>query len=236
MELTIAADVGKRMDQTAIAIVQRVRPEPPHTDTSKWPTTWKVPGRESLFHVRELGRMRLGTRYTDQAYELAKTAHDVRCFDPEGSLAFLLDATGVGEGIADLLNRYLPSSVRLQKCWFTASERVERVRGELRVGKPFMISRLTSLIETGRVKFGDIPQRLDLVEELQSFEYRITASGNYTADAKSGAHDDLITCLGLATLIESSAAPRYTRTFGADTLQGPGDDWELLHRVPPTLW
>ena len=80
--------------------------------------------------------------------------------------------------------------------WFTSSERLERVKGELQIGKPWMISRLTNLLESGRVKLGDIPQCLDVVEELQAFEYRITAGGHYTADAKPMKHDDLITALG----------------------------------------
>lgn len=61
-----------------------------------------------------------------------------------------------------------------------------------------MVSRLTSLLETGRVKLGDTPQRQALVEELRDFEFRVSAAGNYQADARLGSHDDLITALGLA--------------------------------------
>lgn len=225
------------MDATAVAVVEHIRPEPPHTDTSKWPTSWKVPTRESIYRVPELGRLPMGMSYTKQVEHIALAAHNVRCLDPDGSLTLLLDATGVGEGIADLLQRYLPAEVKLQKAWFTSSERMERVRGEFRVGKPWMISRLTSLIETGRVRFGDVPQRLDLVEELQAFEYRITASGNFTADARSGAHDDLITCLGLATMLEGSAVgPRYSGRplyERSSAMPVDGDPWEALHTPPP---
>jgi hypothetical protein len=59
-----------------------------------------------------------------------------------------------------------------------------------------------------------------LVEELQAFEYQITASGNYTANAASGLHDDLITCLGLATMLEGSVTPRYKRDLYAPPRPG----------------
>ena len=52
------------------------------------------------------------------------------------------------------------------------------------------------------------PQR-QLVEELRDFQFKVTAAGSYTAEARSGAHDDLITCLGLATLLDGSAGPHY---------------------------
>lgn len=135
--------VGKRFDQSAICVVERVVPEPPHTDASQWRTSWKVPSRESVFLVRELGRLPQGMSYIDQAFHIADSTHNVRVLDPDGTLQLLLDATEVGEGIADLLERdHLPSNVRLQKCWFTSSERMERVGKEIRVGKPWMISRL----------------------------------------------------------------------------------------------
>ena len=236
VELVIAVDVGKRADRTALCIVERVRPRPPETDTSKWHVDWKVPSRETLYLVRDLGRLPIGTKHTDGAFEIAKVCHDARCYDPDGSLTFLLDATGIGEGLADLLERYLPSDVRMTKCWFTGSERVERVKGELRVGKSFVVSRLTSLLETGRVRLGDVPQRHALVEELRDFEFRVTQGGNYTAEARSGAHDDLITALALATLLEGSAVPSYRPLPPSPYRSQVEDDWHALHAAPPALW
>jgi hypothetical protein len=147
----------------------------------------------------------------DQASQIAKVLHDARFADPADTLTLYMDCTGVGEGVGDVLQRYPPSSVTLQRCWFTSTERVEKTRGELRVGKPFMISRLTSLLETGRVKLGKTGARQALVEELRDFEFRVSAAGNYQADARSGLHDDLITALGLACLTDGGGnlPPRY---------------------------
>jgi hypothetical protein len=46
--------------------------------------------------------------------------HDLRCFDPDDSLQFLLDCSSIGEVIADLLETYLSISVTHTRCWFTA--------------------------------------------------------------------------------------------------------------------
>ncbi len=231
MDLTIAVDPGKRSDPTALALVERQRPYPPEDDVSKWPGPWRVPGRETIYLVRELGRLRIGVKHTDGAYEIASVCHDTRCFDPDGSLQVMLDCTGIGEGIADMIEGYLPSGVRLQRCWFTGSERVTRVDGELRIGKSFMISRLTSLLETGRVRLGDVPQRQALVEELRDFEFKVSGAGSYSAEARSSSHDDLLTCLGLGTLLRTTIGKTSTlrpRPSGSGPWLGTGSLLTLL--------
>jgi hypothetical protein len=132
INITVAADVGKKMDSKAIAAVERISPDPPVTGTSQWRTTWKVPIRESVFLVRELGRLPMGMSYTKQVEHIALAAHSVCCLDPDGSLSVLLDATGVGEGTADLLQRYLPGEVKtaegvihVQRAHGAGSERVQ---------------------------------------------------------------------------------------------------------------
>jgi hypothetical protein len=150
--------------------------------------------------VREIGRLPLGTRHTVGAYKIASALHDLHVADPMGSIRFLLDVTGVGEGVADLVESYIPNTVKMTRCWFTGAERLDRQGREWRVGKPWMVSRLTSLLETGRVRLPDSPQAQALVDELRDFEYSVTPSAHLVAEARTGAHDDLVTALGLATL------------------------------------
>jgi hypothetical protein len=61
------------------------------------------------------------------------------------------------------------------------------------------------------VKLPDTPQARALTEELRDFEYRLTESASLIAEARTGAHDDLVTALGLATLIDGTARPSYER-------------------------
>jgi hypothetical protein len=96
-----------------------------------------------------------------------------------------------------------------------------------------MVSRLTSLLETGRVRLPDTAQAQALVEELRDFEFRVTPNANLVAEARVGAHDDLVTALGLATLTDGGpGAPRYARkplSFDpADQAVGSWGAWAAL--------
>ena len=192
-------------------------------------TSGRVPDYGTFFVVREIGRLPLGTRHTTGAYKIASAPHDLRVADPTGSIRFMLDVTGVGEGVADLVEGYIPGTVTMTRCWFTSAERLDKQGREWRVGKPWMVSRLTSLLETGRVRLPDTPQSQALVEELRDFEFRVTPSAHLVAEARVGAHDDLVTALGLATLTDHSAGAQYavnTRvpTFAGD---GPVQSWDV---------
>jgi hypothetical protein len=81
--------------------------------------------------------------------------------------------------------------------------------------KPWMISRLTSLLETDRVKLETRPCGRRWSRSCRRSSIRSRPSGNYTGNAASGSHDDLITCLGLATMLEGSVTPRCKREMYA---------------------
>jgi hypothetical protein len=222
--------IGKCSDPTAVCIVQRVKPGTvSNPDDPKRITSGRVPEPETMFVVREIGRLPLGTRHTVGAYKLASALHDLRVSDPTGEIRFLLDVTGVGEGVADLVESYIPGNVKMTRCWFTGSERLDKRGREWNVGKAWMVSRLTSLLETGRVRLPDTAQSQALVEELRDFEYRVTPSANLVAEARVGAHDDLVTALGLATLHNHTPGPRYAANTSPPTLpgEGPVQSWDI---------
>jgi hypothetical protein len=225
----VGADIGKRSDPTAVCIVERVRPGGwPGPEDPMRRVSGRVPSYDTFFVVREIGRLPLGTRHTVGAYKIASALHDLRVTDPTGSIRFLLDVTGVGEGVADLVESYVPSTVRMTRCWFTSAERLDRQGREWRVGKPWMVSRLTSLLETGRVRLPDTPQSQALVGELRDFEFRVTPSANLVAEARVGAHDDLVTALGLSTLQDHTPRPAYARISpGLRPEDQPVDSWDM---------
>jgi hypothetical protein len=226
----VGADIGKRTDPTALCIVERVRPpEWPGPDDPKRQVSGRVREPETVFVVREIGRLPLGTRHTVGAYKIASALHDLRVAYPTASIRFLLDVTGVGEGVADLIESYVPTSVKMTRCWFTGSERLDKRGREWHVGKPWMVSRLTSLLETGRVRLPDTPQSQALMEELRDFEYRVTPSANLVAEARLGAHDDFVTALGLATLVDGGfPRPQWaTITPGLRPEEQPVGSWDV---------
>jgi hypothetical protein len=225
----VAADPGKRQDPTGLCVAQIARGRAAAgPDDPKRYVSGRIPEPEVVFVVREIGRLPLGTRHTVGAYKIAEVLHNLRVLDPTGSIRFLLDVTGVGEGVADLIEGYVPSTVKMTRCLFTSAERLDKQGREWRVGKPWMVSRLTSLLETGRVRLPDTPQSQALAEELRDFEFRVTPPANLVAEARVGAHDDLVTALGLTTLQDHTPRPAYARISpGLRPEDQPVDSWDM---------
>ncbi len=103
---TVGADIGKRSDNTAICIVQRAkRSGVSDPSDPKRITSGRVPDPATVFVVRELGRLPLGTKHTVGAYKLATALHHLHLADPTGEIRFYLDCTEVGEGVSPTSSR-----------------------------------------------------------------------------------------------------------------------------------
>lgn len=108
----------------------------------------------------------LGTNYAEIIGEL-KAIHDM--FHPS---LFVVDATGVGEAPADIMKEM--------------GLNVEPVKFSLQ-SKMDLFSNMKVLFEQKRIK---IPNELELINQLELFEYEYTSSGNIKLHAPDGAHDD----------------------------------------------
>ena len=194
--ITIGVDVGQKSDPTAIAVVEAFPQESPGQR------------REYRFEVRVIQRLLLGTPYPSVAERLADlvtnlTNHPVAPNHAAPSLTMLIDATGVGAPIVDLMRDALRGSrCRLTPVVFVHGERLTTVNRELRMGKEYMVSRLTALMQTRRVKLPEGHPEVDaMVRELLAYEIKTSDAGKATFGAfRTGAHDDLATALGLAVL------------------------------------
>lgn len=86
---------------------------------------------------------------------------------------------------------------------FAYGDRYDRRAG--RVGKAYLVSRLQALLQTGRIKLPRTPEAERLAEELMDYEIRVEKDGGDRSGAfRVGAHDDVVTALGLAELEEPS--------------------------------
>jgi hypothetical protein len=128
------------------------------------------------------------------------------------------DATGLGAPVVDMIRPLVSrwEEVQVQPVTLNATSDLRKVKGGWSVGKPFLVSRLQSLIQTNRLR---VPTEADFKEELAAlkrelevYEIRMNDdSGAITTGAFStGAHDDLVTALGMAVLF------RVPRTFVFD--------------------
>lgn len=181
--VTIGIDIGQKSDPTAIAVVEM---------------EWRGGDdrREDHYLCRHLSRLPLNTGYTQVAERLGEIVAGVREY--AGSVrAIYLDATGVGQPVADELKS---AGVRVTPVYFTHGDRrTENEDGSVTLGKAFLVSRLKVLMQSKRMHLARTEEMDAMQKELLDYEIRVNEHANETYGAfKTGAHDDLVTALGLA--------------------------------------
>ncbi len=92
----------------------------------------------------------------------------------------IFDSTGVGQGLADVLNNYNVVAIPFQ---FTNESKVD------------LINKLIVSIEHQEIS---IPNIVTLKNELAAFTYSLTRTGKISYNAPSGMHDDTVIALALA--------------------------------------
>jgi hypothetical protein len=183
----LGVDVGQKRDPTAVAVVEE---------------DW----RQKVCHhlVRYLERLPLGTPYPAVAERVGAITDAVHERTSSRPIVFV-DATGVGQPVVDLLEERA-SRCRIVPCYFTHGDRrTEDADGTVKLGKAFLVSRLQTLLQAGRIHLPDTSEARALAEELLDFEIRVSedALDRYGA-FKVGTHDDLVTALGLAVQVQPS--------------------------------
>jgi len=202
--VTIGIDIGQTNDPTAIAVVEM---------------EWRGPEdrREDHYVCRHLSRLPLGTGYTQVTARLAEIVTGVR--DYRSTIrAVYLDATGVGQPVADAL---MGAGVRVTPTYFTYGDRRKvNEDGSISLGKAFLVSRLKVLMQSGRMHLARTDEADAMQKELMDYEIRVNEHANETYGAfKTGAHDDLVTALGLAVQ-ETPSPSRGATLFGKEERGG----------------
>lgn len=182
--VSIGVDIGQRVDPTALCVLERAG------------------GREpgDRFQVRHVERLALGTKYPTVAARIAEVAGKLRKHDP----ALLLDATGVGMPVVDLVRSVLEAEridCRVTACWFTHGDRLDWGGNEAKVGKAYLVSRLQALLQQRLLQWPRTAETEYLAQELLDYEIRVDENANDRYGAfKVGAHDDVVTAVGLAVI------------------------------------
>jgi len=194
----IGVDIGQRRDPTAVCVAELNRRT--------------IDGRhETHFVVRHLARLPLGTPYPEIARRLGEITGRVGGRSGQRPVTYV-DATGVGKPVVDLL-REQAHHTRIVPVFFTHGDRRTDADGEIRLGKAYLVSRLQSLLQTGRVHLPASAEARALADELLDYEIRVDENANDRYGAfRVGTHDDLVTALGLST---QSNRPPGTLISGA---------------------
>ncbi len=225
----VGIDVGQIHDPTAIAVAEvsqhdtgkwryGEKPQPSHyTDMGIFvPAKDVYPILVSEYTIRHIRRLPLGTGYPDVAIHLA----DMLCSPlfADRDVRVLIDVTGVGRPVYEDLQKEIETrkygiwnrdgtfqpgqgemrSLLLKPITFSAGEKYNRSTGVL--AKAYLVSRLQSLLQGGRVHGPDTAEMKATIEELRVYEIKVTDDGKDSYGASTGKHDDLATAMSLAVL------------------------------------
>jgi hypothetical protein len=179
-------DLGQAQDFTAFAVIEK----------SLLPDPEKPRTKIGYYAVRHLERFPLGTPYTEVCARLAELFRDPLL--SRSTLA--VDQTGVGRPVIDLL-RGSPLKAKLCPITITGGHKATPDdRGGWLVPKKELVSTLQVLLQARRLKVADaLPEAATLVQELMTFQVKITPSANEIFGVwREGQHDDLVLAVAVA--------------------------------------
>ncbi len=168
MASAIGVDIGQTRDPTALAVVEAVTRE---------------------LQLRHLERLPLGTPY------LRVVGHIDGIASKLPRAALVVDATGVGRPIVDLLCEagHAPVAVSI-----TAGKAITFDGDTWHVPKRELVRALVLALESGRLKIARrIPLADGFVRELAAFKVKVSQRGHDAYEGR-GEHDDLVIATALA--------------------------------------
>lgn len=181
----VGLDLGQANDYTSIVIAQpNDSPEP-------------------IYTAGHIERVPLNTRYPAIVSHVQVIVAQLRASKPKPSVVLVVDYTGVGRPVADMLLD-APLDCDLILVSITGGDTAHRTEnGEWRVPKRDLASVVQRLLQEGRLEVpADHPMAQTLTQELTGFRVKINLRGHdsYGAgeDWRSAPHDDLVLALALA--------------------------------------
>jgi hypothetical protein len=194
MSFYVGLDLGQSNDYTALAVIEKVARGRSEADPD--------------LHLRHLERYELRTPYPEMVARVAKLVGDpqLRSTHVDGLLGrrvleepeLLVDATGVGRPVVDLLKE---RGLSYKAITITGGNSVTRAGGGYGVPKRDLIGALEVPFHSGRLKVaGGLRLWETLRSELQTFRRKVSlTTGMDTYEHwREGDHDDLVLAAALA--------------------------------------
>ena len=188
--ISVGVDLGQQQDPTAIVAVESYRPD-------QTPEEWKQRLHPDRRHrVRHIERLPIGTDYGQVVQRIAVVAGQAQTI---GSATIVLDATGVGRPVVDMLKRQTSVSIRAV-VWTSGEHETQPSYDVHRVPKRDLVTSLEVVLQARRIEFTPDCRLLeDMRAELQAYEFSIARnSGHLSFEGAAGSHDDLVSALMLA--------------------------------------
>ena len=152
--------------------------------------------------MRHIERVR-GVSYPAVVEHTRSLLEALRAGEPQPELALVLDYTGVGRPVADMIAA-AKLDAKLRLVTITGGDAVTQgERGEWRVPKRDLAGVVQLLLQSGRLRIGEgLPLAGTLTQELKNFRVKINLAGHdsygVVEEWRAGNHDDLVLALALA--------------------------------------
>jgi hypothetical protein len=186
----VGLDLGKRLDFSALAVVER---EEFATRDPLRP--WMNVRERGGLVVRFLERMALGTPYTEVVQRVAEVMERLK---QKGACRLVVDATGVGLPVVDMLRRAKPSFA-MTPVLITSGAEQHAKDGVWHVPKVDLLAGLQAALEGGELRISRrLKETATLVRELGDVRVRARGTGAMRIGADGhGEHDDLVIAVAL---------------------------------------
>lgn len=182
--------MGQCRDFTALAVLERAELR------GDWDLAMFAWRKVVALRLRYLERMPLGTPYPEiakrvaavtQSRQLARQCH------------LVVDGTGVGRPVVDLLKRERPDG-KLMPVTITSGDAESMSDGYYRIPKRDLIAGLQVLLQRGELQIAAGLQHAEaLANEMAEMQVKVSAAGNEQYGAwREGTHDDLVFAVALA--------------------------------------
>jgi hypothetical protein len=187
----IGLDLGKSRDYSAVAMVERVEIAEGERD----PVTFE-PRMARRYRVRHLERVPLGTLYPDVVERVRDVVQKVSACGP---CLLVMDATGVGAPVLDMLRR-ARLGCAVVPVILTGGEKQQHGDGVWRVPKQHLITGLQVMLEKRELGAPEKSMGTKLLQrEMRDMEARVGRGGGVSYGARrEGEHDDLVMAAALA--------------------------------------
>jgi len=190
-EYFVGLDLGQKHDFTALCVVERAE----ETFDVREPVSYQFL-RETRLSVRHLERVRLRTPYPDVVDRVKAVVMDPAL---DGRRTLVVDATGVGAPVVDLLCA-CGLDCEIVPVMITGGASSNGAGGERRVSKQDLITGLQLMFDLGELQIArGLAETATLRNELRGMRVKMSAAGHdsYGSGGRA-AHDDLVLAVALA--------------------------------------
>ncbi len=191
----IGVDIGTARDYTSVAILERTMRT---REKQALPGTFEWEEEDQkifyLYELRWLEEMPLGSSYVEIAERLKNITNNMGI---RSRHRLILDATGVGRPVVDMLRREKVMVVPVQISGGYST--TQNDFGGYNVPKRDLVTALDVIFQTERIKIADLPLSAKFREQLKWFTAKTNSKGNQSYEAVTeSVHDDIVTAVSLS--------------------------------------